>query len=129
MAGPRATVLIVDDEQDLLEIFRMEFEDRGCHVMTASNGHDAFNLVNKNKFDIVITDICMPGMDGAELLKKIENKKGQKPFVLAMSGYNTYGPDQLAEYGSVGYLSKPFSHAQIVELIENYIVLLDKSAA
>ena len=125
MEKPRAKVLVVDDEVDILEILKLEFEDRGCEVMTAVNASEAMGLIEKTRFDVVISDVCMPGMSGADLLRTIESTgRSDRPFIIMMSGYSFYTPEQIQEMGSAGYLAKPFSHRQLVELIENYIVML-----
>ena len=125
MEKPRAKVLVVDDEVDILEILKLEFEDRGCEVMTAVNANEAMGLIEKTRFDVVISDVCMPGMSGADLLRTIESTgRSDRPFIIMMSGYSFYTPEQIQEMGSAGYLAKPFSHRQLVELIENYIVML-----
>lgn len=120
----RARVLLVDDEPDLLDIFKSEFEDRGCEVFTAANGKDAMELLKTQIVDVVVTDVCMPEMNGMELLQAIEHTQGNRPFVVTMSGYSLYTPNQLYTEGSAGFIPKPLKYQQIVELIDNYILLV-----
>lgn len=126
----RARVLIVDDEPDLLDIFKSEFEDRDCQAFTASNGKEALEILKNHPIDVVVTDICMPEMNGMELLQAIEHSHGTKPFVVTMSGYSLFSPTQLYTEGSAGFIPKPLKYQQIVELIENYVLLVaDQKAA
>lgn len=123
MSQNKATVLIVDDEVDLVEVFKEEFEERGCKVFTANNGRQALEIVKREKLDIVLTDICMPEMNGMELLRAIE-KQPRRPFVITMSGYSTHPEAELLKEGSAGFIPKPIHYEQIVELIENYVFLV-----
>lgn len=125
----RAKVLLVDDEPDLVDIFKSEFEDRDCQVFTASNGKEALEVLKSNQVDVVVTDICMPEMNGMELLQAIEQANGKKPFVVTMSGYSMYTPNQLYTEGSAGFIPKPLKYQQIVELIDNYVLLVAEQNA
>jgi DNA-binding NtrC family response regulator len=72
----------------------------------------------------------MPEMNGMELLQAIEHAQGNRPFVITMSGYSLYTPNQLYTEGSAGFIPKPLKYQQIVELIENYVLLVaDQRAA
>ena len=78
-------ILVVDDNEDnrqLLEIFLGEY---GYDVVSASNGHEAWYLFQKENFDLVLTDICMPGVSGNDLAKHIKNHRNALP-VIAITG-------------------------------------------
>jgi two-component system, cell cycle response regulator CpdR len=65
------TVLVVDDDQDVLEVVAAMLEDLGCNVVTAESGRAALDLLEQNRrIEILITDINMPGMDGHELAER-----------------------------------------------------------
>ena len=64
-------ILIVDDERDALFILEKELAARGYSVIVADNGNDALNLAKSEHPDLIILDIWMPGMDGAEVAKKL----------------------------------------------------------
>ena len=65
-------ILIVDDEQDALSILEKELAGRGYSVISADNGHDAINLAKSEYPDLIILDLWMPGMDGAEVDAKLK---------------------------------------------------------
>lgn len=67
-----AKILIVDDEPDILQIFRSALVEEGYEVSCASNGEEALQIYRTEPFDLVITDMKMPRMDGLELLKRIK---------------------------------------------------------
>ena len=82
------TLLIADDEKNILSGLRMAFEDEGYNVITASDGNEAWDNVQKNIIDLVITDLRMPGMDGYELLKRISSSYPALP-VIVLTGHGT----------------------------------------
>lgn len=109
-------VLIVDDEEDLREILKDEFESAGAAVAVAQNGLEAFELAQKTSFDLVVSDIRMPKADGVALLKKIRAVNPKVPVVILISGFNDYSPNQLIEFGAFKILSKPMAASKVVEV-------------
>jgi len=67
-------ILIVDDEQDYCEVLKMIFTSKGYHVDTCTDGFAALKMLEEKQFDLVVTDLIMPEMDGNELLAKIKEK-------------------------------------------------------
>ncbi|MEJ5378469.1 MAG: response regulator [bacterium] len=87
MAVP--TVLIVDDEKNLLELYRSELSADGYEVLVASTGKEAVDLLQKNRPDVVVMDIRMPEMDGIEALGKVVARHKNIPVIIntAFSAY------------------------------------------
>jgi len=76
-------VLFVDDEPELLAMSRVYLENGGeMSVETAISAADAIRMLEKQKFDVIVSDHIMPGMDGLELLKKIRNNGDRTPFII-----------------------------------------------
>lgn len=75
-------LLIVEDEIELNEIFKEYALDTGCQVLTASSGHEAFNLIVTEKPDILMTDIKMPEMSGIILLQKLQIHSIRIPTII-----------------------------------------------
>ena len=67
-------ILVVDDEQDYCDVLKMILEGRGYAVDTCNDGREALNLLEKGSFDIVVSDLNMPVMDGYELLREIKSR-------------------------------------------------------
>jgi CheY-like chemotaxis protein len=111
------TLLIVDDEPDLRSPLVMEFESLGCKVFEANNGHEAFEIVKREKIDAVVSDIRMPGGDGIELLKNIKEVHHQFPMVLLISGFSDLSREDAYHLGAEAVLSKPFDLDQIDEAV------------
>ena len=86
-------ILIVDDMEDIRDIYRDVFEDEGAFVYVAGDGQEALDNLNRKRIDLIITDIIMPGMDGNELM--VQAKKQTSAKILAISaGGNGVSPDQ-----------------------------------
>lgn len=117
MGAGKIKILLVDDSTDLLESARLLFGTFGFNVDTAENGQLALALLEKNEYDVVLSDIRMPVMDGLTLLKKIRERDFRKPLVLMISGYTDSPVDDIFAFGAGGFFSKPFSAASIKDAI------------
>jgi two-component system response regulator (stage 0 sporulation protein F) len=102
------TVLIVDDEQEIRELLKDEFEYYGAVVFEAANGKIAADLWEKQPSDFVVTDIRMPGGDGIELLRAIKAHSRNVP-VLVMSAFSDISRNEATELGADAFFSKPFN--------------------
>jgi CheY-like chemotaxis protein len=114
------SILVVDDQEDLREIFQAKLMAAGYHVVTAANGREALVALTRAKFDLVLTDVLMPEQDGVEVVMALRRLPGSPP-VIAMSGG---GRVAAAEYlriarglGAVAIIEKPFSDEQLLLLI------------
>ncbi len=115
-------ILIVDDEQIIRGMLQIELED-DYDVNTATNAAEALLLLEKEKFDLVISDINMPGMQGYDLYKKIRELYPQTKVVL-MTGYNVDDYVRMAkEYGITNIISKtiPFNFDELNTLIKGLV--------
>lgn len=109
-----ATLLIVDDEDTLLEIFQRWFEREGCRVLTAANGRDALDLAAANVVDLVISDIRMPVLDGLELVRRLAERDGYLPKIIFISGFGDVGDREIFGIGVEAMLHKPVDRADLV---------------
>jgi CheY-like chemotaxis protein len=105
--------LIVDDEPDLREILRDEFEHEGAQVTEAENGKKALEVVFSKNFDAVISDIRMPGGDGYTLACEIKQKNVSQPVVILITGFADVTSDQAYELGVEDFITKPFNLSPI----------------
>ncbi len=112
-------VLVVDDDDTLLQLLTETVQTMGCSAAAAHSGLDALNLISERKFDIVVTDLKMPGMDGLSLLEEI--KKIDKDVVVIMvTGYATLETAVKAiEKGAYDYIAKPFRLDELMVVIKN----------
>lgn len=118
-------ILLVDDEMDLLEVFKLELEANDFEVFTASNGLEALEMFEKHYYDVIITDICMPWMNGADLLKKLRQIAAtRKTYVFAISGHTLYSEKELKEWGASALIPKPFNFEQVIETIKAHVQMI-----
>ena len=115
------TVLVVDDEPMLREILRDVFELEGATVFEASNGTEAFALLQQQPVHVVVSDIRMPGGDGIELLRNLRKLERNTPVVLLITGFSDLSTDAAYDIGADAILSKPFD---VSELLERVIFLM-----
>ncbi|WP_300673318.1 sigma-54 dependent transcriptional regulator [Desulfoluna sp.] len=108
-------ILIVDDEIDMLRLLKRSLEpDLGCKVETASSGEEAFSMIQEKRFDLVLSDMKMPGMGGAELLRQIRALK-QGIAVIMMTAYGSIDSAvEAIRAGAYDFIAKPFDHDTLV---------------
>jgi two-component system, chemotaxis family, chemotaxis protein CheY len=120
-----ATVLIVDDEAELLEIMAAWFERAQCHVLTAVNGVQALEKIRAERVHVLVSDIRMPVMDGVSLLENIKASGSYTPSVIFVSGFADISARHYCSLGVEGTVSKPAERRQLVALVEK--ALIDRS--
>ncbi|PIE32076.1 sigma-54-dependent Fis family transcriptional regulator [candidate division KSB3 bacterium] len=115
-------ILIVDDEKELrTKIARYLKAGTDFAVALAENGFSAKRQIQQESFDLIVTDLDMPGMDGLALLKWIQKEHGQLP-VLMMSGYGEIADAvEAMKVGAVDYLEKPFELDDLQQKIEHVL--------
>jgi putative two-component system response regulator len=105
----KLTVLFVDDDQDLLEMLLLHFNNDDYRIITADNAHEALDCLDRTAIDIVLTDIKMPGMDGLELAGKIHDGYPDMP-VLIMTAYSEIEVAVSAiKRGAFDFIMKPLN--------------------
>ncbi len=110
-------ILVVDDEQGLRDLLHMTLEMEGYQVVTACDGQEALALMEKEKFQLVITDIMMPQMDGIKLLEKIKIKSSSTE-VIVVTGYgHVETSDNALKKGAYECILKPYSIDRVLEVV------------
>jgi len=118
MKPATSIVLIVDDEAELCELFSLALENAGFETLTASNGNDAFRIVNERRIDVVVSDVRMPGGDGIDLLEKIRSLPARTPAVILVTGFADLSADEARRRGAAAFLSKPIDFEVLVETVK-----------
>lgn len=102
------SILVVDDEPDLREILSDEFQMLGATVETAPNGKTAWEKAKSRNFDLVISDLRMPGGDGVALTKELKRDVEKSPVVVLMTGFADLTAEEAFAIGAEGFVTKPF---------------------
>ena len=98
------TVMVVDDEKNLRLLYKTEFESEGYQVETASDAQEALKKFEHERYDLVILDIKMPGMDGLEALGKFLGRDNKLPVIIN-SAYDSY-KDNFMSWAADSYVIK-----------------------
>jgi DNA-binding NtrC family response regulator len=118
-----ARILIVDDEERMRHLLSIMLSRRGYHVDQAGDGVEALEMICATPFDMIITDIKMPRMDGIELLKKIMERDIPSPVVFITAFATVESAVEAMRQGAVDYIIKPFEEARILLTVERTLGL------
>ena len=111
-----ASLLLVDDDETLLEVlFELFSQEHECD--TAATTEEAFELLRSREYNLVVTDISMPGMSGEALLGFIKINRPGSPVIFISGSKDRDLAQRLRVKGAAGFLSKPFDLAEIGETV------------
>jgi two-component system cell cycle response regulator CpdR len=114
-------ILIVDDEAEIRGFLSLTFEEAGYVVKTAASGRDAIALCDHEAFDVVLSDVVMPEMDGHELAQWMEAHRPAIHFAL-MSGFDP-GSHGCSSSPRCDLIPKPFRPWQVVAFVEQVLAM------
>lgn len=127
MASPKpsysAKILVVDDEDDYRAGLESNLRQAGCAVSSAPSGTAALSALEKESFDIVISDIKMPGMDGVELTRRIKASQPRIPVILMTGFAEILETHEAHTLGADGFLPKPFKRDDLLVVIDDCLGL------
>lgn len=122
MVAERINILVVEDEQDMREFLRDILIEHGYAVETAPNGEEASALMRKLEFQIVISDLRMPVMDGLSFLDRLRQDCRIPPFVILITAFgNIDDTVKLMDRGAYDYIIKPFKTEQILVAVKKAV--------
>jgi two-component system alkaline phosphatase synthesis response regulator PhoP len=110
------TIMVVDDNPDIITIVKTILEGKGYNVLSASSGQELLNLLNNQKPDLIILDIMMPEMDGLEVLGRLKGVTETASIPVILLTAKVQYEDVLGGYklGADYYITKPFTSTQLV---------------
>jgi two-component system, NtrC family, response regulator PilR len=112
-------ILVVDDEQSLRDVLSIMLKRAGYVVTTAMDGEEAIELVNREIFDLVITDLRMPKVDGMEILKAVKSTSPETVVLLITAFASADSAVEAMKQGAYDYLTKPFQIDEVQMIIRN----------
>lgn len=113
-----AYILVVEDEEKYRKILRIMLSLKGHKVDEAADGQEALKKIEEETYDLVISDICMPGLDGLQLLAKIKELEIPVPVVFITAYATVDSAVEAMRAGAVDYIPKPFEEERIHLTIE-----------
>ncbi len=113
----KLTILVVDDNQDLLETFAMILKRRGYDVQTACDGLDAVDKFKEQNFDVTLMDIVMPEMNGVDAFKQIKEIQPEASIILMTASSDAELVQNAKDEGIQPIIQKPIRIDQLIQLI------------
>jgi two-component system, NtrC family, response regulator AtoC len=122
---PKRTVLLVDDERNMLLVMQMSLEEVGYHVLTAERAEDALSVLRDPKLDVIVSDLKMPGMTGIELVNRSRRERPDVPVIVATAYGSIRSAIECVQAGASDYLTKPFEPEELQFAVERALRLRD----
>jgi DNA-binding NtrC family response regulator len=117
-------ILVIDDEVDMLMLIRMIIEDNTDYdVETTNSPTEGIKLLKENDFDLVITDLKMPGMDGIELFDEFRELRPEVPVIIITAYGSTETAEEALNKGIADFITKPFRKDSIIFTMKRVLEL------
>ena len=113
----KASILLVDDEEQFLEMLSQRLEARGLKVDSVTSGEDALARVEDQNFDAIVVDLAMPGIDGIETLKRIKEKHPELGIIMLTGHATTTSGIEAMKLGAEDFLEKPVDLKELMKKI------------
>ena len=112
-------VLAIDDEAIILDLVSAMCQSMGYEVVTARSGDEGIRLAMESKFDVILTDLAMPGISGLAVAREVRKTYSTLPIILVTGWERTLDPAQIASAGITEVLYKPFRIEQLTEVVKS----------
>src|SRR6478752_8368373 len=113
------TVLVVDDEATIVEIVARYMERAGYETYQAADGPEALRLAELHRPDLVVLDVMLPGLDGIEVMRRLQERPGPRTAVILLTARGEESDRLIGlRRGADDYVVKPFSPAELVARVE-----------
>jgi two-component system alkaline phosphatase synthesis response regulator PhoP len=116
----KGTILIIDDERDLIEMVRYNLDKDGYDVISATDGPSGLEIALRHKLDLIVLDLMMPGMDGLEVCRRLRADARTSRVPLIMLTAKATEADRVVglEMGADDYVTKPFSPRELLARVK-----------
>jgi len=118
---PKGRILAVDDQRYFRELLEGLLREEGYDVVTASSGEEALRILDQSHFDIVLTDLVMPGMDGNDLVHRVKERDPEQEIVVVTGVVDVKTAVDAMKLGAAEYLIKPFDRETLATAIEKIL--------
>lgn len=118
-----ATILAVDDSASMRQMVSFTLKDAGYTVVEAADGNEALNAAQGGKFDLVLSDVNMPGMDGITLIKELRNLANFKgtPILMLTTEAGADKKQEGKQAGATGWIVKPFNPEKLLTTVQKVL--------
>lgn len=113
-AGEGRRVLVVEDDREIAELVALHLRDLGLATTHAGDGTEGFRLAREERFELIILDLMLPGMDGIELCRRMRNDDPTTPIIMLTAKSQELDKIMGLETGADDYITKPFSVRELI---------------
>ncbi len=120
--GNDKKLLVIDDDAHIRRVVQVKFKKRGYQVIMARDGEEGLNVIKTQHPDVVITDICMPKLDGKRFCEQTNDLKKERSFLTIVITARI-SPDErnwIKEMHDTQFMEKPFSPSKLLESVDRY---------
>ena len=116
----KGTVLVIDDEKDLIELITYNLGKEGYDVIAANDGQEGLDVVKRHRPDLVVLDLMMPGLDGLQVCQRLRSDSRTTGVPIIMLTAKATEADRVVglEFGADDYITKPFSPREVVARVK-----------
>jgi len=112
-------ILVIEDAQDIREVFTLLLRAEGADVASAANGREATDLVAAQRFDVVLSDLGLPDIPGDVLIRELRARSGRATRVVVVTGYGEPFQARARQAGADVVFTKPVEWSRILEYLEH----------
>ncbi len=115
------SVLVIDDDPAMLDLTRYHFEEQGYSVVLAATGEEGMRLAHEQSFDIALTDLQLPDVDGLELVRRLKEASPDMQIIMVTGYSSVNGAIEAIKAGAFYFVEKPVEYEELLALIEKAI--------
>ena len=117
----KQSVLLVDDDQEFRKAMKRMFERSGYAITVAADGQEALEILSRDTFDLIISDLRMPNLDGVELMTEISRQRLTTPIIFLTAFGEVESYMDLMNLGAFEYIHKPVKSQEILSVAKKAI--------
>jgi FixJ family two-component response regulator/GGDEF domain-containing protein len=117
----KARILAVDDQRYFRELVEGLLSDEGYEVRTVASGEEALHVLEAEDFEIVLTDLVMPGIDGTELVRRVKERRPDQEIVMVTGVVDVKAAVEAMKLGATDYILKPFDRGLLIEAVDKIL--------
>src|ERR1041385_6648124 len=116
-----AKILLIEDDPGIVMTLRRVLTGEGHETLVETRGDNGLNRARQDEFDVVITDMKLPGVNGLELVRELHSAQPRLPIILITAHGTTETAIEATKAGAYDYLLKPFEMTELLELVEEAV--------
>lgn len=123
----RRTILVVDDNPDILNVLKRHLELQGYYVLATTSGRHALNLARQHQPALITLDILLDDVEGFEILETLKKNPDTRDIPVVMASFLKDAAKESVELGAADYLVKPFDRSEVLETVQRLITVYDEN--